>query len=88
MMKSRSQFDSLDELKEVVLKYNFYYNEHRIHQAIDNKNPKEYLDTIQKKYSFLVNELVNIYNPRGSGEPRQIAVFSDLCYNGSPLPRR
>jgi transposase InsO family protein len=36
-------FNTLDELKEVVLGYNFYYNEHRPHQGINGKIPQSML---------------------------------------------
>jgi transposase InsO family protein len=39
-------FETLDELKDAVLGYNFYYNEHRPHQGIDGKKPLEMLDVI------------------------------------------
>lgn len=32
-------FNTLDELKDAVLGYNFYYNEHRPHQALNGKIP-------------------------------------------------
>jgi len=37
-------FNTLDELKEAVLGYNFYYNEHRPHQGIDGKIPLSMLE--------------------------------------------
>ena len=37
-------FDSEEELKEEIMKYNIYYNEYRKHSSLDNKTPKEYLD--------------------------------------------
>ena len=37
-------FDSEEELKEEIMKYNIYYNEYRKHSSLDNKTPKEYLE--------------------------------------------
>jgi len=34
-------YETLDELKDAVLSYNFYYNEHRPHQGIDGKKPND-----------------------------------------------
>lgn len=42
-----SVFNTLDELKEAVLGYNFYYNEHRPHQGIDGKIPLSMLGEIK-----------------------------------------
>lgn len=36
-------FNSLDELKDAVLGYNFYYNEHRPHQGLNGKVPSSML---------------------------------------------
>jgi len=36
---SNETFETLDEFKKHILGYNLYYNEHRIHQGIDNKMP-------------------------------------------------
>ncbi len=36
---SSEEFETLDELKHHILGYNIYYNEHRLHQGIDNKMP-------------------------------------------------
>jgi hypothetical protein len=33
------EFETLDELKDSVLGYVFYYNESRPHQGIDGKTP-------------------------------------------------
>lgn len=41
---SGSVFNSLEELKEAVLGYNFYYNEHRPHQAINGLTPLKKLE--------------------------------------------
>jgi IS30 family transposase len=38
---SGEQFDTLEDLKHHILGYNLYYNEHRIHQGINNKMPVE-----------------------------------------------
>jgi transposase InsO family protein len=37
-------FKTLDELKDAVLGYNFYYNEHRPHQGLDGKVPLSMLN--------------------------------------------
>lgn len=37
------EFETLDQLKDAVLGYNFYYNEHRPHQGIKGKLPLEML---------------------------------------------
>ena len=37
-------FETLDELKDAVLGYNFYYNEQRPHQGINGKKPVEMLE--------------------------------------------
>lgn len=46
-------FETLDELKDAVLGYNFYYNEQRPHQGINGKKPVEMLEiatnSIEKK---------------------------------------
>lgn len=34
-------FETLEEFKEHILGYNLYYNEHRLHQGINNKKPIE-----------------------------------------------
>ena len=39
-----AEFASLDALKDAVLGYNFYYNEHRPHQGINGKIPISMLD--------------------------------------------
>ncbi|MEI9942884.1 MAG: integrase core domain-containing protein [Chitinophagaceae bacterium] len=39
-----TDFDSKEELKEEILKYNFYYNEHRPHQGIEGKKPIEMIN--------------------------------------------
>ena len=33
------EFETLEELKEYILRYVIYYNEHRIHQGINNNKP-------------------------------------------------
>ena len=40
------QFDTLDELKQHITGYAIYYNEHRSHQAIDQKTPAAMLKPI------------------------------------------
>lgn len=40
-----THFDSLEELKEELLQYVYYYNHERPHQGIDNKKPVEMLQT-------------------------------------------
>lgn len=42
-------FNTVDELKEAVLGYNFYYNEHRPHQGINGKVPLSMLDKANDK---------------------------------------
>ena len=37
------EFETLDEFKDYVLGYALYYNEHRMHQGIDNKKPTDML---------------------------------------------
>ena len=37
-------FETLDDLKDAVLGYNFYFNEHRPHQGINGKKPIDMLD--------------------------------------------
>ena len=49
-----SLFNSLDELKEAVLGYNFYYNEHRPHQAINGLTPLKKLE--ESIESMVVNK--------------------------------
>jgi transposase InsO family protein len=39
-----AEYNNLDELKDAVLGYNFYYNEHRPHQSLGGKKP---LDTLK-----------------------------------------
>ena len=41
-----THFDSLDELKEELLQYLFYYNNERPHQGIDGKKPIELLNPL------------------------------------------
>lgn len=36
---SNEEFETLDELRHHILGYNLYYNEHRLHQGINNKIP-------------------------------------------------
>jgi transposase InsO family protein len=43
---SGEQFDTLDELKHYITGYNVYYNEHPIHQGINNKKPCNMIQTI------------------------------------------
>ena len=38
---SGEYFETLEEFKHHILGYNLYYNEHRIHQGINNKMPVE-----------------------------------------------
>lgn len=38
---SGEQFETLEDFKRHILGYNLYYNEHRIHQGINNKMPVE-----------------------------------------------
>ena len=40
-----AEFKDLDELKDAVLGYNFYYNEHRPHQGIEGKEPASMLES-------------------------------------------
>ena len=39
-------FETIDELKDAVVGYNFYYNEHRPHQGIEGKKPLDMLDIV------------------------------------------
>lgn len=39
-------FNTIDELKDAVLGYNFYYNEHRPHQGINGKKPLDMLNIV------------------------------------------
>lgn len=41
-------FNTIDELKDAVLGYNFYYNEHRPHQALTGKTPISMLDLVSE----------------------------------------
>lgn len=41
-------FNTLDELKDAVLGYNFYHNEHRPHQGIEGKKPLSMLGENEK----------------------------------------
>lgn len=38
---ANEEFATLEELKHHILGYNLYYNEHRLHQGINNKKPIE-----------------------------------------------
>jgi len=40
-----TNFDSLEELKEELLQYVYYYNHERPHQGINGKKPVELLQT-------------------------------------------
>jgi len=37
-------FSTLDELKDAVLGYNFFYNAHRPHQGLGGKKPQDMLN--------------------------------------------
>lgn len=43
-----SQFNDLDDLKNELISYLIYYNEHRPHSSLDGCTPKEFLDNTQK----------------------------------------
>lgn len=43
---SGEQFNTLDEFKQHILGYAIYYNEHRMHQGINNKKPNEMLSSL------------------------------------------
>lgn len=43
------EFETLDQLKDAVLGYNFYYNEHRPHQGINGKLPADMLKQEKEK---------------------------------------
>lgn len=42
-----TDYKDIEELKDIILKYNVYYNELRQHQAINNKTPKEFLKGVE-----------------------------------------
>ncbi len=42
------QFENIEELKEELLKYNYYYNHERPHQALNGKSPFEFSKTKEK----------------------------------------
>jgi transposase InsO family protein len=42
-------FKTLEEFKEHILGYNLYYNEHRLHQGINNKKPIEMTRSLTTK---------------------------------------
>ena len=44
-----AEFNTLDELKDAVLGYNFYYNEHRPHQGINGKIPLSMIEEVNNK---------------------------------------
>jgi transposase InsO family protein len=48
---SGEQFDTIEELKHYIIGYNVYYNEHRIHQGINNKKPCNFLQHIPEPTS-------------------------------------
>ena len=41
-----TDFDNVEELKDELLKYLIYYNEHRPHQGISNKTPADFLKNL------------------------------------------
>ena len=43
-----AEYNNLDELKDSVLGYNFYYNEHRPHQSLNGKTPQLMLNSAIK----------------------------------------
>lgn len=47
-----SEFETLDELKDAVLGYNFYYNEVRHHQGIGRKRPTQMMETTSNEQFF------------------------------------
>jgi len=44
-----SLFKNLEEIKEELLRYLIYYNEHRPHQSIDGKTPVEFMENLSAK---------------------------------------
>jgi hypothetical protein len=44
-----TDFDSIEELKEQLLQYMYYYNHERPHQALDGKKPVEMLGTEEQR---------------------------------------
>lgn len=43
---SNEEFETMEEFKHHILGYNIYYNEHRLHQGINNKMPVEMLQSL------------------------------------------
>jgi transposase InsO family protein len=41
-----AEYNSLEELKDAIVGYNFYYNEHRPHQSLNGKVPALMLDVV------------------------------------------
>jgi len=44
-----TDFDSIEELKEELLQYMYYYNHERPHQALNGKKPVEMLQTDEQR---------------------------------------